>query len=333
MASQLLKLDEPKNDPTNPWADDDFDRREHGERLARLVRTMPGPFVLALKAPWGAGKTVFLERWAHHLENDPNYPVPVVRLDLWENDYLDDPMDAFVVSLSDRLLKASAKEKNKTKLKALASAVAETGPKLVPFVARVVAAVSTGGTTELVITAADLFKEAGANLLGKSKEHKTSVLDFREQLKKAREALAKAQTDSTVPRSPLVFLVDELDRCRPDFSIRALERIKHFFNVPGIVFVIATDGDNLPSAVQCLYGPSVEGERYLRKFFDFEFRLPDPTSEQVALSFFRKFGLLASFESSGGHVNFDENRKRWRENKEPSSHHSGDAFCSVTASK
>ena len=56
--------------------------------------------------------------------------------------------------------------------------------------------------------------------------------------------------------------------------MKLLERVKHFFSVDGICFVIATDEKNLPQAVKTLYGQDVDGELYLRKFFDFEFNLP-----------------------------------------------------------
>lgn len=31
---------------------------------------------------------------------------------------------------------------------------------------------------------------------------------------------------------PLIFIIDELDRCKPEFSIRLIERIKHFLILP-----------------------------------------------------------------------------------------------------
>lgn len=312
MAAQLLKIHTPRIDPARPWDNDDFGRRENGERLARLVRNAPGPFVLALKAPWGAGKTVFLERWAHHLENDIKRPVPVVRLDLWEHDFMDDPLDAFIIALNDRLLRDSRKTTGK--LSKTASAVTAAGAQLMPLATRIVRALATAGVSEGATLAAETVKAIGNQLIATSKAHKISVNEFRRKLSEARQVLTKTPTDITVQRSPLVFVIDELDRCRPDFSVRALERIKHFFSVEGIVFVIATDGDNLPSAVQALYGPSVQGERYLRKFFDFEFRLPDPTPEQVTLSFFGSAGILDQFGTANASESINDERKRWKEN-------------------
>ena len=38
------------------------------------------------------------------------------------------------------------------------------------------------------------------------------------------------------PAKPLIIVVDELDRCRPDYALEVLEVIKHFFAVSRIPF-------------------------------------------------------------------------------------------------
>ncbi len=86
------------------------------------------------------------------------------------------------------------------------------------------------------------------------------------------KVLAKAVRDET--GFPLVFIVDELDRCRPTFAVEVLERIKHLFNVPNIVFVIAVDRTQLEKSLKTVYG-DIDVTNYLHRFFDFEFHLPD----------------------------------------------------------
>jgi len=43
----------------------------------------------------------------------------------------------------------------------------------------------------------------------------------------------------------ILFLVDELDRCRPDYAISYLETIKHIFDIQGTVFILAADKRHL----------------------------------------------------------------------------------------
>ena len=71
----------------------------------------------------------------------------------------------------------------------------------------------------------------------------------------------------------MVFIVDELDRCRPTFAIELLERVKHVFDVPNILFVFGLNRDELCKSLRSVYG-EIDADVYLRRFFDFEFNLP-----------------------------------------------------------
>ena len=102
MSKILIKAKHPEIKLDAPWADDVFERKAVGERLARLIANTPDNFVLALKAPFGSGKSVFLDRLSKHIESSAN-SMPVVTLNAWENDHHIDPMEALLVALSDRV--------------------------------------------------------------------------------------------------------------------------------------------------------------------------------------------------------------------------------------
>lgn len=70
--------------------------------------------------------------------------------------------------------------------------------------------------------------------------------------------------------------MDELDRCRPDFAVALLERIKHLFNVNHVVFVLSIDRGQLRESVKALYGSGMDADGYLRRFIDLAFSLPEP---------------------------------------------------------
>jgi hypothetical protein len=72
----------------------------------------------------------------------------------------------------------------------------------------------------------------------------------------------------------LVVIVDELDRCKPDFALSVLERIKHVFGVPGLRFVLVTNFAELQQSVRRAYG-EMGARRYLEKFYDLRVRLPE----------------------------------------------------------
>ena len=100
---------------------------------------------------------------------------------------------------------------------------------------------------------------------------------------------------------PLIIIIDELDRCRPSYAVELLEVAKHVFAVDHIVFVLAVNRSQLSHSVKALYGNDFDAYGYLRRFFDVDFRLPDPSREK----FFRKslsdIRLESYFERTGEH--------------------------------
>lgn len=72
----------------------------------------------------------------------------------------------------------------------------------------------------------------------------------------------------------LVVFVDELDRCKPDYAVRFLERIKHYFNDERITFVFSVSVSQLECTVRNYYGADFNAVRYLDKFFDLRMSLP-----------------------------------------------------------
>jgi len=268
---------------SEPWDRDPLSREAEGRILANLISGLgDSPFVISLKGGWGTGKSVFLKRLGYHLERF--HKIPVVRIDAWQSDYLDDPLLAMTSALTDRL--ASTENRVSTVVDSVITGLAGSAGKIALPVLSAIAGLAMPGGSQVVQLASNL-PDLANNFLEWDKSRKTAEEKFRSSLSEAREKL-KASLESD-DESPIVIIVDELDRCRPDFAIKFLERVKHFFNVPGICFLIATDHQNLPQAVKTVYGDQVDGELYLRKFFDFEFNLPRPSLKDHAYQIFQSF--------------------------------------------
>lgn len=88
----------------------------------------------------------------------------------------------------------------------------------------------------------------------------------------------------------LVVFVDELDRCKPDYAVRLLERVKHYFSDDHIVFVFSINCDALQHTIRRYYGDDFDATRYLDRFFDITMELP-PYDENL---FFNSIGLYDS---------------------------------------
>ena len=95
---------------------------------------------------------------------------------------------------------------------------------------------------------------------------------------------------------PMVIIIDELDRCRPTFAVELLERVKHLFDVPNLVFVFGINRDELCSSLQSIYG-NINADVYLRRFFDMEFTLPEADSKKFSTHLVGRFKLAEFFNS------------------------------------
>ena len=115
------------------------------------------------------------------------------------------------------------------------------------------------------------------------------------QMRAARDELKQSLTELAAEvRSetgqPLIFIIDELDRCRPTFAIELLERVKHIFDVPNIAFVFGINRRELVKSLESVYG-DIDAGTYLRRFFDMEFVLPDANPYRFCLYLVKRHGL------------------------------------------
>ena len=83
----------------------------------------------------------------------------------------------------------------------------------------------------------------------------------------------------------LVIIVDELDRCNPEFAVRLLERIKHYFDNDRITFIFSVNMYELQHTIHRYYGQEFSVDRYLDRFFDLKMSLPTPDYQEFYRSF------------------------------------------------
>ncbi|UDQ99346.1 P-loop NTPase fold protein [Lentisphaerota bacterium WC36G] len=90
----------------------------------------------------------------------------------------------------------------------------------------------------------------------------------------------------------IYFIVDDLDRCRPDFAIELLEKIKHIFEVDNLIFLLTTDLENLGKSLKNVYG-EITPKEYFRKFINMTFTFPKgSTNISKFLSHFSKIEMF-----------------------------------------
>ena len=247
-------------------------READGKKLSDLVETISDPMVIALDAPWGAGKTVFLKCWvgAHGLENGGT--AKTVFFDAFRHDFVDDPLVGLTGAISERLGSQGAKAQPLKKAKEAVSKLAR--PAL-----RIGLAIATSGATEVTGAIVDAGLKAG------SKELADASTNFWQKEDGKRAAMQNFRTalEQLASEQKLVIVVDELDRCRPDYALNLLEVIKHFFDVKNVHFVLGVNLKELANSVRARYGAGVQGERYLQKFITLSMPLIPRTARSASL--------------------------------------------------
>lgn len=115
---------------------------------------------------------------------------------------------------------------------------------------------------------------------------------LRQTLAKFRDLLQRAVNEK------VVFFIDELDRCRPDYAVRLLELVKHFFSVEGIIFVMVIDKKHLCESIKGFYGsPAFDTSDYLRRFFEVEVELPHPSYKEYCEYLSKYYGITEFFSN------------------------------------
>jgi nucleoside-triphosphatase THEP1 len=258
---------------------DIFGRAALGQGLTNLLTNVSDPVVIALDGQWGSGKTTFLKMWAGELRKAG---FPVVYLDAFRNDYAD---DAFTALVSELIALANGRRAaDSTKTKAFMEKAVGAGKVLLRSGLKLGVKAATLGAldaADLEKVADDIGKEVSeladkyvGELLTKQKEQKAAIQAFQDALEELPSLLLDERIGEANTKS-LIVIVDELDRCRPVFALEMLERIKHFFSVPNVHFVLGAHIGQLSNSVKVAYGSDIDAQLYLQKFIQFTVYLID----------------------------------------------------------
>lgn len=289
------------------WEDDLFSRRPDAELISAYVETSvarqlaqahPRGLTIAIDAGYGEGKTFFLERLCKHL----SHRHPVAFIDAWKDDIADDPLTALAATLKRSLGHLSQSEvgsKLETVLsktgqilnaagfgalkKAAGLLITDQGAEAVSSILagdpntieRQAQSLQESAETAVGAAATELFRRSAKLVIDQRiaafEAGRNAVAEMRSSLLELVRAL-----ESGHQKPPIVFIVDELDRCRPTYAIKLLEEVKHLFDVPGIVFIFGLHRGQLVHSVAGAYGVNFDGHAYLRRFFSRTLSLTSP---------------------------------------------------------
>ncbi len=255
-------------DPNEPreFSPEEEDFITFGQKLEDALWNASAPLVMAVDGPWGCGKSYFLRRWASHIkaieqqeaQKQLEYPrgIKVIYFDAFKKDYLEDPLVSLLLAVVEHIPDQNGIFK-------------EAAKKVLPVLLKSTFNILTAGATRELGELSSAVAEAANNTVQLGIDELNGWWRNAAAREGGMEELQKALTEAMEAEGrvkKLFVIVDELDRCRPNYALRVLETIKHVFAVPNVHFVLGVNLEQLARSVQHAYGTGISGEKYLQRF-------------------------------------------------------------------
>lgn len=259
----------------NSLINDSIGRGEFVRQFVKMLNAIEDNCTIALEGNWGSGKTFFVKQVKMVLDaHNPNYqpvngflteerrkvikekcsefnvedgstelkPQLCVYYDAWQNDNDEDPILSLVYSI----------------VKEIGSEFSFNKKSTLDICGELIKLVCDKDISKLIKV---LKGKNALDRIRKTKDEADKVSEFLQSL---------------LPEvgERLIVFVDELDRCKPSYAVKLLERIKHYFLDEEITFVFSVNINELQHTIKKHYGSDFDATRYLDRFFDLRATLP-----------------------------------------------------------
>ncbi len=288
------------------WKGDLLGFKERGVAFTNLITSITDHRTISIEAGYGRGKTFFREAWAKQLEAVGEC---VVQIDARLSDHSGDPVVTFLGALLGMVPEQESKRRDAAF--GMAKKIGIAGAKAIGKAAlregfdELADAVASsdgdaGSLHDIAKSAGQDLSKAAGDMIATQLEAEKARLELGEQLN-----LLHAQITEGRDTDRIIILIDELDRCHPDYAIALLEAMKLVFDQDGFVFVLMVNRGYLEAVAEKRFGKAPEGESYLDKFVDLRLKLETDRLSSAAEALASKLPLAIPF---GDHEEFSLER-------------------------
>ncbi len=256
-------------DEANPFKNDWLKRQDFANQLTNIIKNNSDQsFVIGLSAQWGEGKTTFVKMWQKQIENEG---IKCIYFDAFEYDYMENVFLSIAIEIynfaknKDLTLSSEYLKESKNVFSHLQSIKMNTSPVVLESL---LLDKSDENTSSKV---ADDIEDNLNYLLNNAFDQ---AIDHKEVFNRFKKSLSMLASSTSTEGLPLVIIIDELDRCKPNYAVEVLEKIKHLFLVDNVVFVLSMHHEQLEESIKKVYGANLDAHTYLQKFIDYPTRLP-----------------------------------------------------------
>ncbi len=225
------------------------------------------PMTIGLFGSWGAGKTTYLSYLVETLEHSKykGEPYKVIYFNAWKYAGFMEIVPALIY----KIIKFTGSKINEDLIMRV----------MLSFGNKYSSQIGKWAQKYVGINPVELAKDVMD--IKNSADSKAKILDeYYTQIDKAQDLLVEHFKNQ---KSPIVVLIDELDRCDPGEAFEVIKQLRVFFsmrNIP-IVFLLSANPEPIGLAVKHQYGlksdvNDYEAKRILEKFVDTYVDMSDP---------------------------------------------------------
>ena len=260
----IIKLPEREVLTDDPFKYCILERKKYAEILTNIIDKYGHKgCVLSLNGTWGSGKTTFSKMWTQYLKNNDHL---ALYFNAWESDFCTDPMIAMIYKMKEL-------DGDINVYKKLTDNIINISKNIIPDIIQNKTGIDLNKLNNL-----------GDKFINEYSKQKESLSEFKNNLTQ--------YISSRLKNHPAIFIIDELDRCNPIFAVRLLERIKHLFDIPNIVFILAINKNQLEYSIKGYFGSNeMDAKEYLRRFIDIEYTLPEPDMKKYCSYLYKTYNL------------------------------------------
>ncbi|MBQ3023867.1 MAG: NTPase KAP [Spirochaetaceae bacterium] len=227
-------------------------------------------YSFAIDGEWGCGKTWVLNELEKQLAEDLENKYLIFHYNAWKNDFYDEPLVAILSVIVETLKKQKQSLKEKEANSKIISSSIST---LTKVASSIIEKKYNINPNEII----DSIKESGKAII----DVKLSKSDFN-QILPLENALfqIKSIIQKLSEKFHIILIVDELDRCLPEYAIKVLERLHHVCDGIPVIQVLAINKRHLADCISSVFGKNyikkdnvdsnniLFAESYLEKFVD-----------------------------------------------------------------
>ena len=260
---------------------DRLHREEYVQKIVDVIKLClenEKSISFSVEAEWGQGKTWLIEKveatlkgidiskaYSQEQFNKTHSHYFIVHYNAWEMDYYEEPLLALLLKIIDSLnerfyIQNTIKHLPKLIIPEVITALKNS----LRLISKRILHFDIINVGENCVSKLKQIKESGKFKISAANNYSTIEDDIKQVVKSLNDLSREY---------PIVFVVDELDRCIPSFAIKTLERLHHIFSkVNCCVTILTFNRSQLLRSINHTYGNDT-AEHYLGKFIDFKLLL------------------------------------------------------------